>query len=343
MLTYLKLTNFRNHKDLRLDIGKITVIVGKNGVGKSNVLEALSLFSSCRSFREDDKKSLINLESDFSRIESDSLEIFLQKQPQFLFRAKYKGVFKKQSDFIGLLKSVVFSPETISIITGSPKNRRKFLDIMISQKSREYLRALIAYEKVRSERNSLLQRINRNEAKRSELAFWNEALIAEGTKIINERQKALNYINEKISSLYCKISVHKDRLSLIYLKTEAKDFSEELNRHQEGEIASGRTLIGPHRDDLVFDLNGVDMANFASRGEMRSAILALKICELEYLSEGSLNTPLLLLDDVFSEFDGERREHLTGLIENYQTLITTTDREFLSDNLKKESKIIELI
>lgn len=352
MLKKIKLENFRNHKNLEIELKKTTVLVGKNGVGKSNVLEAVALLSYCRSFRDDDKKNLVLLGADYARITGDSAEIFLQRNPHFLFQAREKGVVRKQTDFIGRLRSVVFSPETMEIITGSPRNRRKFLDIMISQSDRQYLGALVRYEKVRLERNSLLQRIRQNLATVSELEFWDDELVKEGTVVTIARAKAVRYLNQKLSQLYSKISGRTDLLDLDYIQSAGGDnFLERLKSNRQREIASGHTLIGPHRDDLVFLLNQCNMANFASRGEIRSAILALKIAELEFLAEintsstsskGTQSEPLLLLDDIFSEFDPERRQLLCNLIESYQTIITTTEKEYLSKSLIKNAKIIEI-
>lgn len=342
MLKRLKLTNFRNHADFKVEFTQTTVFIGRNGCGKSNILEAIALLSFCRSFRDDDKKNLIKIGADFARINGDDAEIFLQKNPNFIFQAKEKGVVKKQSEFIGQRRSVVFSPETMAIITGSPRNRRKFLDIMISQSDRQYLRALVRYEKVRLERNSLLQRIRANSANEQELGFWDKELVAEGKAIINSRSRAVKHLNAQLSNLYSKISGRTDQLDLNYESNAAADFEGQLRSQRRREILAGRTFTGPHRDDLVFLLNMCDMAKFASRGEIRSAILALKIAELEFLSEGEKNQPLLLLDDIFSEFDHDRREHLCGLIEKYQTVITTTEVEHLSKCLLGKAKIINL-
>ncbi len=371
MLKRLKLLNFRNHADFSVELDQTTVFVGANGAGKSNILEAIALLSFCRSFRDDDKKNLVKLNADFARISGDEAEIFIQRNPSFIFQAKEKGVVKKQSDFIGRLRSVVFSPETMEIITGSPRSRRKFLDILISQSDRHYLQTLVRYEKVRVERNSLLQRIRQGLAGDSELDFWDKELVTEGKTIIKSRTKTIKYLNTHLSDLYSKISGRTDRLDLDYNSNaidcrahvftspnlslqrrgtdgsqqhhnECDDFAEKLKSMRRREIPAGRTLIGPHRDDLTFNLNLCNMANFASRGEIRSAILALKIAELEFLSDGEKNQPLLLLDDIFSEFDRSRREHLCNLIEEYQTVITTTEVEHLSKCLLGKSKIIEL-
>jgi len=226
MLKNLKLKNFRSHADLELDLSTTTVLIGQNGVGKSNVLEAISILSFCRSFRDDDKKNLVSFGADFARVNGDDLEVFLQKSPSFIFKAKEKGVFKKQADFIGRLKAVVFSPETISIITGSPSSRRKFLDIMISQKNHSYLKALIGYEKVRKERNSLLSRIYQGLAKESELDFWDKELVAEGSLIVKERASAITDLNKEVVRLYTEISGRNEHLEICYINNPDGQFQD---------------------------------------------------------------------------------------------------------------------
>ncbi len=346
MLKKIKLENFRNHKTIELTLEKTNIIIGGNGEGKTNILEAISLISCCRSFRDDDKKNLVNYEAGYARVvASQDLEIFIQKEPRLLFKAKHKGMFKKRSEFIGILPSVIFSPETIAIIDGSPKERRRFLDIMISQIDRQYLESLILYEKTRSNRNNLLQLINQGRANKGELKFWNTELIKHGTYIINSRQKALEEINKLILGAYQTIAESKENLILFYAETVKGDYAQKFEEVEYREISSGHTLVGPHRDDITFYLDSRDMSKFASRGEVRSAILALKIGEINLIKKAVRETffkPILLLDDVFSEFDSKRRKHLFKLIEEYQTVITTTDKEFIDDKILAKANIIKL-
>ena len=352
MINHLKLENYRNYDKYELNLEKTTVLVGLNGVGKTNVLEAVGLLSFGRSFREEDKKNLVKFDSDYARVTGDELEVFLQKNPRLLMAGKERGVRKKMADFIGTLLTVVFSPETIEIITGSPAERRRFLDVALSQVDREYYLALSAYNKVRKQRNHLLQRIGSGDANESELKFWNDELCKSAEIINAKRVNATGFLNEIISALYSEISGDKDEnLMLIYHSKSGDDLAGKLAENWRREVAYGATIYGPHRDDLEFHLGKRNMANFASRGEIRSAILALKVAELEFLEkhvhdredrEEKFASPMLLLDDIFSEFDPERREHLGGLILKYQSLITTTEKEHLSDELTNKAKIIEL-
>jgi len=342
MLKKLKLENFRSHKKFELELADITALIGENGIGKTNVLEAIGLLSFCRSFRDDDKKNLVNFDSAFARVNGDDFEIFIQREPILIFQSKENGIKKKQSEFIGGLRAVVFSPESLLLITGGPKERRRSLDIMISQKNRDYLRSLIKFEKVRTERNSLLKRICEGRAKENELDFWDAELVCEGSMIAENRAKVIGEFNKIIGSLYNEIAGASDKLRIDYPhKFTLESFAQLLKENRRYDIMTARSNVGPHRDNYFFLLNGRDMANFASRGEVRSAVMAYKIAELQLLTEKEA-MPLLLLDDVFSEFDAERRNHLGKMICQYQTVITTTDREHLSTELLAKCKIIKL-
>lgn len=353
MIKHLKLENFRNHLKFSLELDRTTVLIGKNGIGKTNILESITLISYGKSFREDERKNLIMTNQEWARVCMDEYEIFLQRTPRLLTKIRNRGVPKKLSEMVGQLPSVVFSPETMNIINGEPKQRRRFLDIAISQVDRRYLKNLSAYTKVRRQRNKLLERIQEGVGSIEELVYWDEQLSDFGDDITTKRIEAVNHINRSIAKYYKTISGGKaDEIYLEYLPKAGSGLKEKLEQHRRSDIASKNTNYGPHRDDIVFKLNNMDMAHYASRGEIKSAILALKVAELDYIESErkkqpelyDRNTyPLLLLDDVYSEFDADRREHLAQLIANYQTLITTTDLDHLSPDLLKNAKIVELI
>ncbi|MEI6499097.1 MAG: DNA replication and repair protein RecF [bacterium] len=346
MLTHIKLENFRSHLRAEFDLGEVTVFLGANGAGKSNVLEAITLLAFCKSFREEDKKSLIHFDADYARIVAGEMEIFIQKSPTSIFKAKNKGLFSKKVDFIGLLPTVVFSPETLSIIAGGPKERRRFLDVMIGQVDREYLLTLINFEKVKEQRNSLLQKLAKGQGAASELDYWDTKFLEYARLIIAKRQEVISSLNQSLSNFYSEISGDADQeLQLNYTTTLTPEIIDDIHSIRAREIASGRSQFGPHRDDFKVVLNSRNMANYASRGEVRSAILSLKITEICFLEKSLKNTdkkPILLLDDIFSEFDEDRRHHLDKLIEGYQTIITTTDEIFLSPTLRQKAVVIRL-
>lgn len=350
MFSHIKLTNFRNHADFELELEKTTVLVGPNGIGKSNILEAVGMLSFCRSFREEDRRNLIQEGAEYSRIKGDDLELFIAKLPRLSIKARDSGVPRRSSDFVGILPSVIFSPETLSIITGSPSERRHFLDAMVGQEDKEYYESLLAFGKVRKQRNNLLERISERKASKEELDFWNREFILQGQILENKREEAINFINQFIAGFYREISDSESDLKVDYIKSSKGDLAKRIEEGEWKEIASGTSLYGPHRDDLVFMLKGKDASSFASRGEVRSIILALKICELKFIEDSISKSrvdkakykPILLLDDVFSEFDPERRAHLGHLISEYQSLITTTEKEHLSEDLLGKVKVVEL-
>ncbi len=350
MLKNIKLTNFRNHSKFELDLERITIIIGPNGVGKSNILEAVGMLSFCRSFREDDRRNLIAEGQEYSRIEGDSLEFFMQRSPRLSVKVKEKGSARKSSEFIGILPSVIFSPETMAVVTGTPGERRRFLDSMISQEDKDYYEALIAFNKVRKQRNNLLERIATGQASAPELDFWNSEFVRYANILERKREEAIKYINQYLSGLYQDICGGEAALSIEYLKSSEGDLLQKIEVNKRREISAGNSLYGPHRDDLEFLLNGKNAANFASRGEIRSVTLALKVGELKFIEESNKKSifkkakysPILLLDDVFSEFDPSRRSHLGMLIDKYQALITTTEIDHLSSDLIASSKVVEL-
>jgi len=351
MLNKLELENFRNHRALTLKLDNLTVITGPNGAGKTNILEALVLLSFCRSFREEDKKNLINRKESFARIIADNLEAVLLREPRFSMRVKYKGAAKKLADFIGTLPAVVLSPEMIAIINGAPGEKRRFLDVMLVQTDREYLLALSQLKKVRYGRNILLQKIARREGSRQELKFWNEKFLELSSVITTARKEAVLYIEKDIPNIYRTISGNReDDLELEYINNYTGELKEVLEQNLEREIATGNSMFGPHRDDLKFTINSMLAENFASRGELKSILLTLKITELNFLKRYNKKralveerlSPLLLLDDVFSEFDAGRREHLLSLISDFQTVITTADKKSLPEKLLDRASIINL-
>ncbi len=341
MLKHLSLTNYRNHSKFELELSEITVLIGKNGAGKTNVLESIELLSSCRSFRGDNRLDLIKFGADFTRVVGDDLEVFVQRIPRLSFQVKERGIKRKVADFVGLLPSVIFTPETLQIITGEPKERRRFLDIVISQKDHKYLRALQDYKKVLTQRNNLLKLISEGRSSEGELDFWDQELVVAAKIITEGRKEAINSFSREVSQFYQTISGQKkSQVEIIYHAKAEGDFAAKLLAKRGIDVAVGLTTSGPHRDDLQFKLNTLEAEKYASRGEIRSIVLALKMAELKYL-ENDIK-PILLLDDIFSEFDTVRRAHLYDLIKNYQSVITTTDRNHLSPELLTKASVIEV-
>lgn len=347
LLRSLKLTNFRNYSSFQFNFSPLTIFIGPNGIGKTNLIEAIYLLSIGKSFRTRKDQEVIQWGKDFSKIKGkvidEHLELIITRLPYQQKIIKINQVRKKPPDLLGKLKIVLFSPESMEIITGSPRLRRRFLDLILGQIDQNYLKNLIELQKVLRNRNHLLLNIKEKKSNLEELSFWDQKLIDLASQLIEKRKKLIVFINKKIDSFYQQISGQKEELKLKYLTTvnDPARYPDLLHKNQVREISYCSTLFGPHRDDLKFLLQGKEVNNFASRGEIRSIIFALKMTELEFLKEKGTQ-PLLLLDDIFSELDKKRREKLCGVIENQPTIITATEIGFLNPEIKKKAKIVEL-
>ena len=336
MIQKVKLTNFRNFSDKSLNFGdKITVVVGPNGSGKTNILETLFLLSTGKSFKAKLESESINYNENLARVTGEigetKLEAVLTKDvvgwPKK--RLLINGVPKRSIDFAGNFKTVLFGPWDMDLVTESPSVRRKFLDIVLSQTDREYRRSVLSYEKGLRQRNKLLWQIRESGVPRSQLLFWNQLLIKNGDYISNKREEFINFANSTPSLNDHKIELKYDRSAI----SETR-----LEQYKNEEIASATTLVGPHRDDFIFFQNERELAAYGSRGQQRMGVLWIKMAELNYIQEKSGERPTLLLDDIFSELDHEHRDLVLKIADTQQTIITTADPHFVQ-NLKTVEKI----
>lgn len=336
----LKIKGFRNLKGVDLDFGEgapIHAFVGANGQGKTNILEAIYLCSLSKSFRTRNNADMVGFEEDFSSIKMAAgereLEVIITSKPVQKV-LKVNGVKKPATDFIGQLKAVFFSPDDLSNMAYAPKLRRRYLDVLISQLNQDYLMKLMSYNEACRQRNSLLKAIREERAERDELEFWDKKLAQLGSFIAAEREGILSELQENVSRHYKEISKSGDEVTIVY-QSECRGIKpdEMIALYKEGQrrdIMTAQTRLGPHRDDLQFLLGDRDMADFASRGEWRSLVLAMKFAEIDLIRERTGEDPILLLDDVFSELDAERQKYLFDATGRSQTFLTTTHREFLS-------------
>lgn len=376
MLKEINLTNFRNYASYLAKFDRITCFIGRNGVGKTNILEAICYLALGRSFRTRLDIQAIRFETEAARVvgqtDSSQLEVAIGRQGKKLI--KIDGVSRRSLDLLGRLAVVVFLPESLQLVAGPPQLRRQFLDLLLIQEDRRYAYHLLQLQKVLRQRNKLLKLINEAGTGADQLAFWDETLIEHSGLLFLSRARVLAAINETLAERYRTMSGQKGELGLEYrpaavsasegeserLKDPAGQPTDQaawaallgrtLAKYQYRELAAGRTLYGPQRDDFVFILDGRPLADFGSRGELRSAVLALKACEADYLinhfknQTGSADVaPLVfLLDDVYSELDEERRGQLARLIGDHQAVITTTDLSHLDTNLQKIAKVVTL-
>ncbi len=339
-ITNIKLKNFRNYPDLDLAINGTTVVLsGPNAVGKTNLLESVYFASLFKSFRDDNEfiflKDTQAAEIEFvieKKNESHNLKIFLEKRDKIYANFVLNGVKKKRADAQGFVRVVIFEPTDVDMFTKQPEGRRKYLNMVLSQKSPQYLDDLGDYKKAIFYKNKLLQNLKAGiSVSGEELSSWNNQLVEIGSRIILERRKFCEYLNNRISEVYSAISGFHRPVEVIYnslpgdtLEDIASAFREKLEKYSVKERGATVSLVGPHKDDFSLQSDGLYLTPFCSRGELRSQVLALKILELEYLSQGE-EKPILLLDDVLSELDETRRTFLLKFLQNrFQTFITTT-------------------
>lgn len=348
LLKNLKLQHFRSYskKNLSFHDG-LTIISGPNTIGKTNILEAIFLIAAGKSFRADNDPEMISYKDEVAHVRCDldkngdkeKLEMFLTRGHLYgkkIASKKYlvNGVSRKMTDFVGRLKVCLFWPEDLELVTDSPSIRRKYLDFVLTQTDKEYLRLLRIYEKGLRFRNRLLEKIREGQAKREELIYWNNLVIQSGSYLTKKRSEFIEYINSMQDLLDSKSFFLTYNSSII---SESR-----LDQYAEEEVQAGTTLVGPHRDDIRFQINKRDLSRFGSRGEQRLGILWLKLRELAFIKEKSVENPVLLLDDIFSEFDHHNRQVVFAHIGYQQTIITTTDMHLIDKKFIKDAQLINL-
>lgn len=343
MLKSVSLQNFRNYKKSSFSFDKSIVIIGPNAVGKSNLIESIYLLSSGKSFRAEKDSQMVEIGREMGRIKADlddkKLEVVVTVGEVAGVKTQFKrffvnGVAKRRVDFVGNLVSVLFSPEDLEVVVGSPGLRRGFLDNVLEQTDRDYRIALLGFTKALRQRNALLDLVKNGMGRSDrEFEYWDSLIIRNGSVLSRKREEFINWLNTS----------KKDILDfrLEYDKSEIS--KERLEKYYKEERAAGITLVGPHRDDLFIFINkDRELKSFGSRGQQRLGVLQLKLLELDYLREKTGQDPLFLLDDVFSELDEGHINLILGIMNNQQTIITTTHEEFIPTRLKKKTEMIEL-
>ncbi len=326
----------------------MSIIIGPNASGKTNLLEAVYILCEGGSFRVSDK-DLIYKKSEWARLDMiiDGDERGLKLRSSLPRTAKtylISGDEKRRLGFDDTIPVVLFEPDDIRIIGGSPERRREYLDILLSNLSANYKKSLASYRRALRQRNNLLKKGTDSNS----IFAWNIVLARHAEQIVGERTEIIEQIAEQASKVYQQLSGRKDKISLTYLPTlpAGSNYSSRFVAKLEGSFSldslRGHTSIGPHRDDLDIKINGNPAATHASRGEARTITLALKIIEMALIEKHRAIKPLLLLDDVFSELDGIRRRMLTEHLKDHQVIITTTDADVISKDFAKLSNLISL-
>ena len=360
-LRELSLAEFRSYERLDAVFGPgPQVVVGQNAAGKTNLLEGVVLLSLGRSHRAHADQELIRWGATVARVAAtitreplsaslERLEVAVAAPGsgvQARKQIRVNGVGRRAEALSGLLRTVLFAPESMSLVSGPPVARRDELDALAAQLQPLHARALTTYARALTQRNSLLRLIREGEAERDQLRYWDQVLVAEGAAIVERRMAALENLAAPLGAAHVEIAPAEAPLALTYEtnaparggERPADALRRRLAETADKELWQGQTLVGPHRDDVRFLLGGRDLATFGSRGQQRTAILALKLAELDLLARHDGVAPLLLLDDVFSELDLDRRAHLVRRIRALpQAFVTTAALEDLDPALVAES------
>lgn len=355
----LRLINYRNYAKLDLSLkDNINIFIGMNAQGKTNIIEAVYYASTGSSYRTNTEADLIFWQQTGASIALEFQRLDVKNKLEFIFKRGGRrqiicnGQTIKNKELIGTINMVLFSPEDLFLIKGAPANRRRFLDMEISQASPAYYGELTKYNHLLQQRNSLLKKIKERKASMDMLALWDGQLAESGAKLVVKRLEAVKKLNMLANLMQRRISDNKENLSVSYSIKHFEENGDNIFRSAEGiakklemwynkmlsnlseeDMWRGYTSVGPHRDDISVMVNGIDLRSFGSQGQQRTGVLALKLSELEFIRSETGEYPILLLDDVMSELDASRRSKLLEFIrrENIQTLITATDAAYFPE------------
>lgn len=389
-LNYLSLTNFRNFSRLETSVPEdITLISGNNAQGKTSILEAIYYLSTFNSFHAERDRELINflelknpiavgrIIADFERLgQKHKLEIRIIKEntktgkPRHRKEILHDGVKVKEWQALGKFNSVMFLPQMMKIIEGSPSQRRRFINTIIRQTNPNYSRTISEYRKTLTQRNSLLKNLFERKGDQEQLTFWDEQLAKKGAAIILQRIEAIQDLEQFATSIHNDLTRGKEILRLVYqpsfdphtednsqfsmldttINREKYDlqkieecFLEHLKFNRNEDIIRRQTTKGPHRDEIDFISNGINLRTYGSRGQIRSTMMTLKLAEMEWIKDKTGEWPVLLLDEVLAELDDDRRNDLLERIsKTQQSLLTTTDMKLFSDDFIKSSEHWEI-
>lgn len=344
-LKSLKLDNFRSYKNFNVDFKPgLNIFVGENAQGKTNLLESIYFCSIGKSTRTAREKELIRWGENKSKINLQVQREFNKSKIEIVLCETCKKTIKineipikRMGELMGELLVIYFSPDEIRLIKDAPEDRRRFMDIDLSQMSKNYFYNLMRYEKILNQRNKLLKTTKSREVLRESLSIWDEQLAVAASKIIMSRIKFIERLKGPANEVHRFITEDAESLALSYQSTIInskeiavceEEIKQRLLKAYEASIARdfdlGYTTVGPHRDDIKVVINGVDIRSYGSQGQQRLTTLSLKIAELEIFKQDTGETPVLLLDDVLSELDSHRQMRLLEKIKGIQTLITCT-------------------
>lgn len=362
-ITSLQLQNFRNYENQRIELNPgLNIFVGDNAQGKTNLLEAIYVLSLSKSYRTGRETELIKQGSNFTRIQTQVQKLALLDLAVEVRDSGPKKLLINQktttaNGFVGQLNTVLFTPDSLHLVKGSPGDRRRFLDIQICQIDSLYRTNLLKYQRVVRQRNSLLKEAQMQRGLLKQLSIWDPQLVSLGVKICERRQEILERLNQYSQVAHEKISNQRENLRVLYIPffadsiTESKYTSQELEayfwknleQYKDEELRRGYTLVGPQRDDIAFLINDFDLKTYGSQGQQRTAVLSYILAELELMFQETEQHPVVLLDDVMSELDQTRRSFLLSVLNRKaQTIVTTTNLASFDQQTLEDAAIFKI-
>lgn len=359
ILKEISFTNFRNYENVSLSLNEgINILYGNNAQGKTNLLESIYFLALTKSHRSFIDRDLIMKNKDFCNLKGKIIENNIETKLEISLRNKVKKLkvdqteVKKTSDYISNLNVIIFYPEDLYLIKGAPNERRRFINLELSQLYNNYLNILSDYNKLLKTRNEYLKKIKKEEYDISYFEALNKYFIEKAAIIYSFRKKYIDNINEFCGTIYKNISgmgnfniIYKPIISFQSYEIEnlKKQIEEKIKKTLPIEIKLGISLIGPHRDDFEFMLDDINLKSYGSQGQQRMGVISLKLSEIEIFKKYKKTKPILLLDDVFSELDDEKKNNLLMYInKDIQTIITTTEINNIGTEIINYSKIIKV-
>ncbi|GAF66336.1 recombination protein F [Bacillus sp. TS-2] len=357
----LSVKYFRNYQQASLSFDpRVNVCIGENAQGKTNLIEAIYVLALAKSHRTSNDKELISWDEEFARIQGEivketstiKLDVVISTKGK---KAKINGLEqRKLSEYVGAVNVVMFAPEDLNLVKGSPQIRRRFIDRELGQINPLYLYHLSLYQKVLQQRNQLLKQFQLKKGSPEMLDILTDQLIPLAAEVIKKRFQFVKQLQGWAEAIHTDISRGKEKLELTYLASSnvseqldltkiKEEFYQTYQTKKQKEIQRGVTLFGPHRDDLGFKVNGKDVQTYGSQGQQRTTALAIKLAEIELIHSEIGEYPILLLDDVLSELDDHRQSHLIETIQKkVQTFVTTTNLAGVHQEALKQSAIFEV-
>lgn len=347
----IALTNFRNYRKQSVTLGPgLNFIIGQNGEGKTNFLEAIYTLSLVKSYKAPDQ-DLVLIGSDASRISASlqtrerEIELAVAFSPEGKTATYNRTAANRLSDYIGTMNVVLFTPEDLNLIKGGPSERRYFIDLVLGQTDRVYLKELTQYKHVLKQRNELLKQLQEKKAAdKALLDVLSEQLVTAGMVLMAKRRAFVTRMNEDAGKMYAFLTTKNEIMTMEYQPSAVHDFAQELVARYSSDQITGTTNLGPHRDDVEWFLAGQAARNYASQGEQRMIILSISMALCDYIADIKDDRPIFLLDDVFSELDAVRQNRLIQYLvdSGNQAVITATSLVEIDDVFIKQANVFQV-